>query len=94
MQAMDGAKGVLYLHRFEPPLIHRDLKSPNLLVDGGWRVKVLQQAWEAWPSLEQKLEALAYCVSVRWLRAVGTTCTAIPVGLCLSQGGWGGTPEP
>lgn len=38
--ALDAAKGMHYLHRSDPPVIHRDLKSPNLLVDRHWRVKV------------------------------------------------------
>ena len=38
---LDAAKGMMYLHSSEPPIIHRDLKSPNLLVDKHWRVKVL-----------------------------------------------------
>jgi serine/threonine protein kinase len=38
--AMDSAKGMLYLHSHKPHVIHRDLKSPNLLVDGQWRAKV------------------------------------------------------
>lgn len=38
--ALDAAKGMLYLHAHTPPIIHRDLKSPNLLVDKHWRVKV------------------------------------------------------
>lgn len=38
--ALDAAKGMLYLHAHSPPIIHRDLKSPNLLVDKHWRVKV------------------------------------------------------
>ncbi|WPT17579.1 Putative serine/threonine-protein kinase drkA [Picochlorum sp. SENEW3] len=37
---MDAAKGMLYLHSHKPTIIHRDLKSPNLLVDGNWTVKV------------------------------------------------------
>eukprot|EP00889_Picochlorum_renovo_P002393 jgi/Picre1/29423/NNA_004811.t1 len=37
--ALDAAKGMLYLHNHAPPIIHRDLKSPNLLVDKHWREK-------------------------------------------------------
>jgi serine/threonine protein kinase len=38
--ALDAAKGMLYLHSCAPPIIHRDLKSANLLVDKHWRVRV------------------------------------------------------
>ncbi|KAL5996459.1 hypothetical protein ACLOJK_026538 [Asimina triloba] len=34
------ARGVNYLHHCTPPIIHRDLKSSNLLVDKNWTVKV------------------------------------------------------
>lgn len=37
---LDAAIGMLYLHSRATPVIHRDLKSPNLLVDENWRVKV------------------------------------------------------
>ncbi|KAL8100430.1 hypothetical protein AgCh_032624 [Apium graveolens] len=38
--ALDIARGVNYLHRCSPPIVHRDLKSSNLLVDKSWNVKV------------------------------------------------------
>ncbi|KAL4202408.1 hypothetical protein AMTRI_Chr02g220860 [Amborella trichopoda] len=38
--AMDIIRGMNYLHHRNPPIVHRDLKSSNLLVDKNWTVKV------------------------------------------------------
>ncbi|XP_008677879.1 uncharacterized protein [Zea mays] len=38
--AIDIARGMNYLHHCSPPIVHRDLKSSNLLVDKNWTVKV------------------------------------------------------
>ncbi|KAG7651593.1 putative serine/threonine-protein kinase SIS8 TKL-CTR1-DRK-2 family [Arabidopsis thaliana] len=38
--ALDAARGMNYLHSCNPMIVHRDLKSPNLLVDKNWVVKV------------------------------------------------------
>lgn len=34
------ARGMNCLHSSTPTIVHRDLKSPNLLVDKNWNVKV------------------------------------------------------
>ena len=62
--ALDAAKGMLYLHMCQPPILHRDLKSANLLVSKHWKVKVLLPVavtvsqitvWQLWGVL------LAHC---------------------------------
>ncbi|XP_026460786.1 protein kinase byr2-like [Papaver somniferum] len=40
LMALDIARGMNYLHLCNPPIVHRDLKSSNLLVDKNWTVKV------------------------------------------------------
>lgn len=35
-----AAKGVLALHSHSPPIAHRDLRSPNILVGAQWVAKV------------------------------------------------------
>jgi serine/threonine protein kinase len=37
---VSACKGMMYLHLHDPPILHRDLKSLNLLVDGDWNLKV------------------------------------------------------
>lgn len=38
--AMDVARGMSYLHGRTPPIVHRDLKSPNILFNDNWVAKV------------------------------------------------------
>jgi hypothetical protein len=38
--AADCVRGMLYLHTRTPPIVHRDLKSANLLVTSSWTCKV------------------------------------------------------
>ncbi|KAL5815372.1 hypothetical protein ACOSQ3_026157 [Xanthoceras sorbifolium] len=46
--ALDVAKGMNYLHRRNPPIVHRDLKSSNLLVNRNWTVKVADFGLSMW----------------------------------------------
>ncbi|XP_010264633.1 PREDICTED: putative serine/threonine-protein kinase-like protein CCR3 [Nelumbo nucifera] len=39
--ALDAARGIEYLHDYAvPPIIHRDIKSSNILLDGNWTARV------------------------------------------------------
>lgn len=40
LQLADAANGMVYLHTRNPPVLHCDFKSPNLLVSANWTVKV------------------------------------------------------
>ncbi|KAL4447322.1 hypothetical protein ABPG77_007355 [Micractinium sp. CCAP 211/92] len=67
--ALDAALGVLYLHTRPHPIVHRDLKSPNLLVEDSWRVKVtdlnLSRLMES-ANVGSKSSSLA-AMNPRWL---------------------------
>jgi mitogen-activated protein kinase kinase kinase 9 len=43
--ALEAARGVHYLHSCNPPVLHRDLKSLNLLLDESGRVKLADFGW-------------------------------------------------
>lgn len=38
--AKELVMGIEYLHKFDPPIYHRDIKSANLLLDNDWTIKV------------------------------------------------------
>ncbi len=66
--ALDAAKGMLYLHMCQPPILHRDLKSANLLVSKHWKVKVLHAAI-AHPALLTALACRASLLHHDWTRS-------------------------
>lgn len=66
--ALDAARGMNYLHSSDPILIHRDLKSHNLLVDENWKVKVCDFGLSR--IVEQTLSAT--------MTACGTPCWTAP----------------
>jgi serine/threonine-protein kinase CTR1 len=45
--AIDASLGLNYLHLHDPPIIHRDFKSLNCLIDQGMSLKVSQGARKA-----------------------------------------------
>ncbi|XP_071723547.1 uncharacterized protein [Rutidosis leptorrhynchoides] len=49
--AIDVARGMNYLHNRKPPIVHRDLKSSNLLVDKNWNVKVGDFGLSRWKNI-------------------------------------------
>lgn len=38
--AYQAAKGMNFLHQSDPPIIHRDLKSHNILMDDKWNARI------------------------------------------------------
>ncbi len=75
---LDAAKGMMYLHSSEPPVIHRDLKSPNLLVDKHWRIKVPRASTTLLPVSVYVAICRLMTVSCKW-SLVLTICVQIPV---------------
>ncbi|KAL4421755.1 hypothetical protein ABPG77_009738 [Micractinium sp. CCAP 211/92] len=65
--ALDAAKGMLYLHAHSPPIIHRDLKSPNLLVDSAWRVKVCDFNLSKLMEASSSVSSTGGAMNPRWL---------------------------
>ena len=43
--ALEIARAVHYLHMFNPPILHRDLKSLNILLDDNLHVRIADFGW-------------------------------------------------
>eukprot|EP01090_Pellita_catalonica_P021978 TRINITY_DN8376_c0_g1_i1.p1 TRINITY_DN8376_c0_g1~~TRINITY_DN8376_c0_g1_i1.p1 ORF type:complete len:930 (+),score=157.90 TRINITY_DN8376_c0_g1_i1:46-2835(+) len=71
--ARQAAQGMAYLHQSNPPIVHRDLKSLNLLVDENYNVKVadfgLSKASVTGTTLNSKVGSLNWCAPEILLRS-------------------------
>lgn len=62
--AIDAARGMAYLHSRNPVIIHRDLKTDNLLVDDNWQVKVADFGLA---TVKSKTFAKTMCGTTGWV---------------------------
>jgi len=60
--ALDIARGMSYLHSLQPPILHRDLKALNLLVDKSFNVKVADFGI-ARPRVD---DTMTFCGTPKW----------------------------
>ena len=65
---LDVALGMLYLHAWSPPMVHRDLKSPNLLVTKDYRLKITDFGMTRVKALsdEGKTDLMTECGTMMW----------------------------
>ncbi|KAI9918516.1 hypothetical protein PsorP6_011968 [Peronosclerospora sorghi] len=57
----DTARGMSYRHQFELPILHRDMKSPNLLVERDFSIKISDFG------LSRVKAQIQNCGTVQWM---------------------------
>lgn len=89
----DIAAGMLFLHSRDPPMLHRDLKADNCLLDDRWGVKVADfgtmRTMRILPSADQDLLDAAGEVGVT---VGGGTAPLSPAALMMTATGGCGSP--
>eukprot|EP01130_Rhizamoeba_saxonica_P013825 TRINITY_DN5942_c0_g1_i1.p1 TRINITY_DN5942_c0_g1~~TRINITY_DN5942_c0_g1_i1.p1 ORF type:complete len:739 (+),score=139.65 TRINITY_DN5942_c0_g1_i1:112-2217(+) len=63
--SLDVARGMNYLHNYDPPIIHRDLKSENILVTSGYKCKVTDFGLAKFDS--GMARSHTFCGTIPWL---------------------------
>lgn len=66
---LDTARGMSYLHHFELPILHRDMKSPNLLVERDFSIKISDFGLSRVKAQIQTMTG--NCGTVQWMAYVG-----------------------
>ncbi len=65
--AMDAARGINFLHTSDPPIIHRDLKSLNLLIDDTWTLKVADFGLSRFRASTDSVLMTGQCGTFQWM---------------------------
>ena len=60
---LDVAEGLIYLHKHNPPIVHRDLKTENVLLTKDKRAKIADLGLAKYFSTEEDMLASANCGS-------------------------------
>eukprot|EP01117_Protostelium_nocturnum_P009566 TRINITY_DN3411_c0_g2_i2.p1 TRINITY_DN3411_c0_g2~~TRINITY_DN3411_c0_g2_i2.p1 ORF type:complete len:714 (-),score=214.05 TRINITY_DN3411_c0_g2_i2:702-2843(-) len=63
---LDAARGMNYLHKSVPVIIHRDLKTHNLLVDENWKVKVCDFGLSKILEVQAEFQLMTACGTPSW----------------------------
>jgi serine/threonine protein kinase len=72
--AQDIAKGMLYLHTRHPPIVHRDVKSLNILVTKDWKAVVADFGLT---KIMNRAFLNSYCGSPAWVAPEGMCTIAL-----------------
>eukprot|EP00644_Phytophthora_capsici_P006814 jgi/Phyca11/561951/estExt2_Genewise1.C_PHYCAscaffold_80290 len=65
--ALGISHGIQYLHNANPPMIHRDLKSPNVLVDDSWHAKIADFGTLRFSEIIPVVEMTGLVGTTRWM---------------------------
>jgi len=80
--ASGAARGMTYLHGMDPPVLHRDLKSANLLLDDSFATKVCDFGLSR---LKAHGSMTGNCGTVQWMAPEVSWCQCICICVFLTE---------